>query len=477
MRAPLRGKSRNARKMKDNKMNLLRRIGYLGRVAFGACALLLAAPQTGAQAADLGGDCCADLEERVADLEATTVRKGNRKVTLTLSGQVNRALLFWDDGEESDVYSVDNSQTSLSQFRFEGEAAINPRLSTGYTLEYDISSADVSGVNQVQANGGQGLAVALSDASIWIANENLGQLTWGFTANASDGAPEMDLSGTDVVAYSAVADLAGGFFVRQAGVRGDAGLLGVTIGSFLDNLGGDSFDIVRYDSPNLAGFAVAASWGENDQWDVALTFEKELNSISVAAAIAYGEDQGETNFTVATSADDEVDQNTLTGSIALFHAPSGLNIAFAAGQRELDNRFRDNRGIVTTRADDQHYYYVKGGLRRRVNELGETAFYGEYGHYNDFLSNDADADTVNALDLDAAAVCAAAGQGCLVSGSEASIWGFGVVQYIDAAAMQLYAGFRHHEFEADLVDVTGAAIPSAALDDFQTVLVGARIEF
>jgi hypothetical protein len=30
-----------------------------------------------ASSADLGGDCCADLEERVAELEATTVRKGN----------------------------------------------------------------------------------------------------------------------------------------------------------------------------------------------------------------------------------------------------------------------------------------------------------------------------------------------------------------------------------------------------------------
>jgi hypothetical protein len=32
-----------------------------------------------ASAADLGGNCCADLEERVAELEATTVRKGNRR--------------------------------------------------------------------------------------------------------------------------------------------------------------------------------------------------------------------------------------------------------------------------------------------------------------------------------------------------------------------------------------------------------------
>src|ERR1700694_3607581 len=47
-----------------------------------------------AKAADLGGDCCADLEERVAELEATTARKGNRKVSLTVSGWVNEAV-FW----------------------------------------------------------------------------------------------------------------------------------------------------------------------------------------------------------------------------------------------------------------------------------------------------------------------------------------------------------------------------------------------
>jgi len=47
-----------------------------------------------ARAADLGGDCCADLDERVAELEATTVRKGNKKVSVTLYGQVNRAALF-----------------------------------------------------------------------------------------------------------------------------------------------------------------------------------------------------------------------------------------------------------------------------------------------------------------------------------------------------------------------------------------------
>ncbi len=56
-----------------------------------------------AQAADFGGDCCADLEERVAELEATTVRKGNKKVSVTLSGWVVKTVNWWDDGDLAEV--------------------------------------------------------------------------------------------------------------------------------------------------------------------------------------------------------------------------------------------------------------------------------------------------------------------------------------------------------------------------------------
>ena len=62
---------------------------------------------TSASAADLGGNCCADLEERIAELEATTARKGNRKVSLTVSGWVNQSVLYWDDGRERNIYQLD----------------------------------------------------------------------------------------------------------------------------------------------------------------------------------------------------------------------------------------------------------------------------------------------------------------------------------------------------------------------------------
>ena len=82
-----------------------------------AAAMLIGGWAMPAAAADLGGNCCADLEERIAELEATTARKGNRKVSLTISGWVNEAVFFWDDGRERNVYVGTNS-LEQSRFRF-----------------------------------------------------------------------------------------------------------------------------------------------------------------------------------------------------------------------------------------------------------------------------------------------------------------------------------------------------------------------
>ena len=85
-------------------------------------------------AADLGGNCCADLEERIAELEATTARKGNRKVSLTITGWVSSQLYWFDDGVESNVYVVDNNNDLSSNVKFTGSAQISPGWKAGYSL-------------------------------------------------------------------------------------------------------------------------------------------------------------------------------------------------------------------------------------------------------------------------------------------------------------------------------------------------------
>src|SRR3954453_22850453 len=92
-----------------------------------AAALGLFMGASSSQAADLGGDCCADLEERVAELEATTARKGNRKMSLTVTGQVHRTVIWYDDSHFSRTYYGLDSTNSSSRFIFNGSAKITPK--------------------------------------------------------------------------------------------------------------------------------------------------------------------------------------------------------------------------------------------------------------------------------------------------------------------------------------------------------------
>ena len=66
-------------------------------------------------------------------------------------------------------------------------------------------------------------------------------------------------------------------------------------------------------------------------------------------------------------------------------------------------------------------WYIKAGLRKRFNHLGATIFYGEYLNGDD----------------GGVAVC----NQC--TSSELEVWGLGVVQEIDAAAMSVWIKYRH----------------------------------
>src|SRR5215831_12369232 len=107
-----------------------------------------------AKAADLGGDCCADLEERVAELEATTARKGNRKMSLTITGQVDRIVTWYDDSKSSRTYyGLDNTNSS-SRFIFNGAAKVTPKVSMGFEIMIEIEAGGTSSkVNQFDEDG------------------------------------------------------------------------------------------------------------------------------------------------------------------------------------------------------------------------------------------------------------------------------------------------------------------------------------
>src|SRR6478672_2264664 len=164
---------------------MTRGLALSGRLLIGVAVALFAGSymQKPARAADLGGDCCVDLEDRVAELEATTVRKGNKKVSVTAYAQVNRAVLWWDDHVETNTYSVDNNYES-SRFGLKGSAKITADWSAGYRLEIEPTGANSARLNQFNDDNANDPFGALNTrhSFVYVNNKKWGEVCLGLPA-------------------------------------------------------------------------------------------------------------------------------------------------------------------------------------------------------------------------------------------------------------------------------------------------------
>ena len=408
-----------------------------------AAGLLLGSYAYGpAKAADLGGSCCGDLEERVAELEATTARKGNRKVSLQIYGQVNRGLLVWDDGEDSDAYVVDNDAQS-TRFGFTGKAMMKPGWTAGYSIELEVQDAASDEVSQVSDElGGTADLIRTRLANWYLESDRLGRLTLGQASTASDGITEISLHNNAGKTIGSTA-LSKSFAVLGVDAVGVIPAGSARWGDIASNLAGLSRnDIIRYDSPSLYGFILSTSWGDNDLWDVALRFKKEWNSFRIAAGIGYWEDA--TGLAIN-------DKEGIGGSISVMHVPTGLFGTFSIAEQDFEE------DIVGR--DDASYWALQFGVERKWLPYGATTIYGEYASYEG--------------DFDGASgVVVAGGSSDDFAGTEATKWGVSIVQNFEQAALDIYA---HAEFwDSDGVPPVGTEAGGGELTLF---MIGSRIKF
>ena len=256
-----------------------------------------------AKAADLGGDCCADLEERVAELEATTARKGNRRMSLTITGQVHRGVLWWDDGKKSDTYyGLDNTNSS-SRFSFLGEAKVTGAIKMGFEIMIEVEAGGTSSkVSQFDEDGKvgtqiNGAAAASFNASNvdayagdarrvawWIEHKDFGRMTVGRYEGAGV-VNTIDLGGISAAASSSVVLINGSFLIRGTGGE-YAAINWAALGDPASSQG--RTELVRYDSPTIAGFIFSASVAETgDYWGTMLRYAGEFSGFRIAAGIGY----------------------------------------------------------------------------------------------------------------------------------------------------------------------------------------------
>lgn len=389
----------------------------------------------------------ASIDERIAELEETTARKGNERVSLSISGWVSRMLLAWDDGEKTDVYVVDNV-SSRSRVNFDGAVKISRGWSAGYLLSFGLDDTASNDVDQFFSNGEQQIEVRHS--AWWIRNSQLGTMTLGHTSTATDNIILKDVGGIMPGAAN-MATIGGSFLMRHADSyeKGNDAL--VNSGAFTttlnDMIAGGSVDtlrrnVIRYDAPRFSGLwgniDMSVAWGEDDFFDVAVEHGINYDDWKFRFGAGYLHDTDEHG-----RANSSRDRKEYKGSASLLHIPTGLfgtaayvrrtfhgydaatpQAVFGENVSEELNADQPNRPPID-------YFYSAFGLRRSYWSIGDTSIYGEYGQVWDSVKGLREADFR------------------AVTESRVMMLGAAICQDIDDAGMDVYAGVRVYSFDTE----------------------------
>jgi len=356
----------------------------------------------------------ADKADKAITETPATVKTGNPNADLKLYGQVNKAVLFSDDGDDSNTYLVDNDNSS-TRVGLLGSIKPNDHFELGTLIEVEYQTNPSNLVNQNDKRK--------SDADfekrhldLWVDTNRFGKLSLGWGSAASDSASEIDLSGTSVVGFSSIAEMAGG----QLFYNNDTDSLSTTairnVFTNWDGLGRD--ERIRYDTPSFKGFVGSTSYVTDGGGDVALRYNARIATFKLAAGAAYA-NPGSTSDTI----DDQ-----LAGSLSLLH-DSGFNGTFAMGSRNHKESGRD----------DGSFYYTKFGYRANWCPLGVTSLSLDYGRFSD-------------VDID---------------GDDADVIGLQMVQDLQDWGSEVYLGYRFHKLDRNGEDY----------NDINALMTGMRVKF
>ena len=360
---------------------------------------------------------------------AKMVKSGKDKVSLSVSGQVNRMLLYASDGRDSRVFHADNDQSS-TRVRFKGKATLDDEWSAGATFEAELESNSSSSVEIKDTGvGGDSNKASLKERKLelFFKSKRLGKLSLGQGSTASDGSTEEDLSGTGVITSAGFGGTGGSLqlvrsdlAMRKAAENSEGKVF--TVGALFSNYDGLSRkDRVRYDTPGFGGVKLSTSflggkWNDDDSlesgaWDAALRYGRAFDGVDVAAAAATWKK--------------DKDTEGRGGSLSVL-APSGTSLSLSYSTQDEEGQ-------------DSTFQYAKLGQTFDATSAGKTAVSIGYGRTED--------------------------QGG--AGNENTYYDLAAVQKIKNLGAELYAVWGVYKAE----------IPGTPTEDITIFGTGARIKF
>ena len=282
--------------------------------------------------------------------------------TLQFYGQINKGVLNYDDGIDSETYGlIDNA---------------NSNTRVGLRYNQDFGAWHFENLNEIGyapfSTDNTSIIHQSPDAEDWeftngnirkldftLQNDRYGKFWLGQGSMATDGIYEMDLSGTTVIDYSSVADTASAQIIRfnGPGLSFDESLSGIDIGDAFTNYDGPRRVRIRYDTPAFNGFTFAAAYGRNLLSDDPDVREENIADASVAYEHSYGDVELEGGLGYYWQ---ENDTRNWGGSVSALHTPTGFNATLAVGGQDTDG-------------GNGSYWYGKLGLIRDLVSWGSTA--------------------------------------------------------------------------------------------------------
>jgi len=322
----------------------------------------------------------------VAISSALAMPMAAQAVSFNVSGQVNKAVMFADDGADSDIYFVDNT-ASNSRFRLSGSEDMGNGVTAGFRIEL-ASEVNSNFTQTIDANGdvtnfggGGGTSMRKSEAYF---SGNFGTLTLGQGPTATDGMGDADLSNTWLADFSATT-WGGVIAFRTSGAAAAASAFtaaGVT--TYFD--GHSRRARIRYDAPSFGPLTLSVD-KQHDAWGAKAYVYTSLGGGDLSLAIGHA--SGDNRF-----------GSSVIGGSASFLSSNGTNLTIGYQERDF----------AAVGRNTAEHFYVKLGHR-----WGNNAVSISYGDNSEQSANTTDANTI----------------------------GLGFVHTIPKPKVELYAAYNH----------------------------------
>jgi hypothetical protein len=368
------------------------------------------------------------------------IQSGNDKAKLTISGWVNRGMAYYDNSRNSEWKHVDVNEYS-SRLNIGAEANVSPSFRVGSTIQMEVKSNSSSAVDIGQDdNQSANVSFTKRIIEVYVDHAKFGKLSVGQGKTASDQVADLDLTDTNVLSEGAdLGSFAGGVrFIKGNLPQGAlAPIPGATQGGsdspdrdrtagsvWQDVMGGRRLDRVRYDTPVFYGVTLSASHATRDVSEYAVRYAGEWWNTKVVGAFGYA--NVPYSAYPSGSGTQTVRKGTRQyGGSAFLLFPIGFSVGGSGAAKVYGDPGRKTGTLWTVKAGYQHKFF----------DWGNTCFAVTYGEgqalYDGTSTTNPSRYTPTTFLED--------------NSEKIKVYGAYVVQNIDKAATEIFAGVQNHE--------------------------------